>query len=287
MILLAEDDYNFLPDGRALSRRTTNTVAINADYVWLDNLPVAQFQDSYDSQGTYQGTTVTYLHADHLGTPRLGTNGSQQVTWRYESDAFGIATLSGTAVVGLRFPGQQSLGIAGLNYNYYRDYVPDRGRYLESDPIGLRGGLNTYGYVSANPLRFSDPLGLLDRLEFDGKNLIGYEDFGEEFRLPAVSGPYGLGTLPEGLYVGRHLRVRKNKPEMSCSNETPFSLDLDPTFQTTRTLLRIHPDANPIGTLGCIGVKCGHAQTAYGSPEMSYVPWEVQFTPYRPLCVSA
>ena len=159
MILLAEDDYNFLPDGRALSRRTTNTVAVNADYVWLDNLPVAQFQDSYDSQGTYQGTTVTYLHADHLGTPRLGTNASQQVTWRYESDAFGIATLSGTAVVGLRLPGQQSLGIAGLNYNYYRDYVPDRGRYLESDPIGIDGGLNTYGYAVQNPVSYTDPTG--------------------------------------------------------------------------------------------------------------------------------
>ena len=48
----------------------------------------------------------------------------------------------------------------GLHYNYFRDYDPSTGRYIQSDPIGLAGGLNTYAYANGNPLRWSDYYGL-------------------------------------------------------------------------------------------------------------------------------
>src|SRR5690606_5523046 len=60
----------------------------------------------------------------------------------------------------LRFPGQIADIHSSLNYNYFRDYDPETGRYVESDPIGLKGGLNTYGYVVANPIKYFDPYGL-------------------------------------------------------------------------------------------------------------------------------
>ena len=45
------------------------------------------------------------------------------------------------------------------HYNYFRDYDPSTGRYAESDPIGLRGGISTFGYVGGNPLINWDPYG--------------------------------------------------------------------------------------------------------------------------------
>jgi RHS repeat-associated protein len=199
---IAIDDFVFTPDGHALHVRTANTAAVSVDYLWLDDLPVAQFQDSYDAQGVYIGTEATYLHSDHLGTPRIGTNAGKQITWRNRSDAFGIAALSGSAVVRLRFPGQLSLGVAGLNYNYYRDYDPKVGRYVESDPIGLAGGQNTYLYGMGNPLRFVDPRGLDATLPYD-----------PQYRpTPANCSQYGSSGLLRRICEGT-----PDNPNMNCA----------------------------------------------------------------------
>ncbi len=60
----------------------------------------------------------------------------------------------------LRFPGQYWDNSIKLSHNWYRTYNPETGRYVQSDPIGLGGGLNTFGYAGGNPTRWIDPYGL-------------------------------------------------------------------------------------------------------------------------------
>ena len=100
--------------------------------------------------------------------PRLATNASQTVVWKLPPhEPFGTAQAQqdpdqdGMATdIPLRFAGQVFDADTGLHYNYFRDYDPWTGRYIQSDPIGLAGGPNGYLYAGANPLSFTDPMGL-------------------------------------------------------------------------------------------------------------------------------
>jgi RHS repeat-associated protein len=84
------------------------------------------------------------------------------------SEAFGktlIDTTLAPATTGattnnLRFPGQYEDQETATHYNWNRDYLPSVGRYIQADPIGLKGGINTFAYVDAKPLNDADPRGL-------------------------------------------------------------------------------------------------------------------------------
>ena len=109
-----------------------------------------------------------YMHPDQIDTARVITNQAQQVVWRWDNDdPFGgnVANENpsslGAFTFNPRFPGQYFDKETNNHYNYHRDYSPEIGRYIESDPIGLKGGINTYSYVRGNPLTSVDPLGLL------------------------------------------------------------------------------------------------------------------------------
>ena len=103
---------------------------------------------------------VYFIHTDHLGTPRVVSDQVGTVVWKADYDAFGKAALTTNVyALNLRFPGQYFDAETNLHYNYFRDYDPSVGRYLQSDPIGLEGGINTYAYALNNPLRYVDPSG--------------------------------------------------------------------------------------------------------------------------------
>ena len=125
------------------------------DYIWLGSLPVAVVDDGATG-------TISYVHADGLGAPRAISNvaGNSIWQWPYQSNPFGEQEPAGSYGYNLRFPGQYFDSESGLRYNVNRDYEAVTGRYVQSDPIGLKGGASTYSYVNASPLNGFDVVGL-------------------------------------------------------------------------------------------------------------------------------
>jgi RHS repeat-associated protein len=150
----------FLWDGNRLLAEYSAAGVRQQRYAYLgsDYAPIQM----EDANGTY------FVTADHLDTPRLVTDSTSQVVWKARHQAFGTTIAeadpdgnSVPVVLNLRFPGQYEDQESGLHYNYFRDYDPAAGRYIESDPIGLNGGVNTYAYVEGSPVDSIDPEGLV------------------------------------------------------------------------------------------------------------------------------
>lgn len=184
--------------------------------VWLGDLPVAVMEsqgedrdwdnrrdgddnrDEHHDRDNHRGhdrlhhNDVFYIATDQLGAPRTITNLNGTHVWDWVHAPFGntpaLSISRGGELVGydLRFPGQVFDEESGLFQNGFRDYSAQLGRYVESDPIGLAGGLNTYGYVGQNPLTRIDP---------QGKDYIG------ESLSALAEAPKGLISLAKDFYA--------------------------------------------------------------------------------------
>lgn len=131
----------------------------------------------------YDGSASGALY---LGTPRVITDAAGNKVWEWQNiDPFGNNVPNenpsglGTFVNNLGFPGQYRDRETNTFYNFYRDcYDPATGRYCQSDPIGLAGGINGYQYALSNPLSFIDPTGLdvtiaINRTTYTSNSIVG------------------------------------------------------------------------------------------------------------------
>ena len=123
-------------------------------------------------RNTINNDNVFYIHPDHLGSPYAVSNNAKNIVWKRDTFELGASPFGADLTVNgkqfsteyfempLRFPGQYWDRETGNHYNYFRDYDPSLGRYVQSDPIGLAGGVNTFSYVSNDPLLGVDIYGL-------------------------------------------------------------------------------------------------------------------------------
>ncbi len=241
-----------------------------ADYVYLDGIPLALTRKQGNNEETF------FYHNDHLGTPKVMTDKLGKVVWNVEFDPFGN-DISAKARQGvyirnvennLRFPGQFYDAETGLHYNYFRDYNPKTGRYVESDPIGLRGGLDIYNYVHNNTINRLDPSGLFDAIVYEtgSKNGIIYGasitvigDNGQVVTVPGSSWPNPNNANPgivEGQYSGIYSQTahKMGTKDGIIINNNDFIPTVGPNGNQNKEALANY-----------IHLHCGYSKTNRGS----------------------
>jgi RHS repeat-associated protein len=133
-------------------------------YLHVDNLALTpfMFMEYEGLEASPESGKRYFIFSDQIGTPIEVENELGKVVWRARITPYGMAEveIGESFHMPLRFPGHYFDVETRLHYNRFRYYDPLLGRYLQSDPDGIEGGLNLYGYGEGNPLKNVDIQGL-------------------------------------------------------------------------------------------------------------------------------
>ena len=159
--------YSYDEDGKTIGEYDANLVPV-AETVYIGTTPVVVFKETGAAASSTIQISIGNVYADQIDTPRVITrNSDEAIMWRWDvAEVFGSSpALENPSGLGVykynqRMPGQVFDAETQNFYNLNRDYQTRTGRYVQSDPIGLNGGINTYAYVGGNPLSWTDPSGL-------------------------------------------------------------------------------------------------------------------------------
>ena len=204
-------EQHYDESGQLLSDTRLN--GVSKEYVWLDGLPIAVASRvvgglTETASDPHRGLNWMYAVPDHLGTVQMLTNDQQAIVWRGAYEPFGRALLDSTnqTTLNLRLPGQYLDDETTTNQNWHREYDRQAGRYVQSDPIGLAGGVNTYAYVGGNPISFIDPEGLRGTIYRGTGDMAGQIWMGNQMRNGAIQNYDSLERRTDR-YYGPQLRM--------------------------------------------------------------------------------
>jgi RHS repeat-associated protein len=239
------------------------------------------------TNGTSNLFSVFYMHADRLGTPQYVTDSTKAVVWKDLYQPFGADSptfIGNVFLQNLRFPGQQYDAETGLYHNGQREYDTTKGRYIQTDPIGLSGGINTYAYAGSNPFRFTDESGTqaviptpFGPLPVPVPIVPHYTPAPSPTRRyqPSTSGPSDTSASPTGTQAPANDNESPETSTILGGQQCPFARELPSSMCTE-------------GNRGCI-YQCQTEQrfkefSSLFSCPATIFPWEGQpYTPLQPI----